>query len=112
MDEHLKEILTFLLSRAIPDVSIRSARISRWAWREYLLVVDPHHATFWDRFRMRYPYCRRLAFEHGANRDSVDNCFCPTFPTREHLIDWVLDTLDLPLGERRLLRFYVRCGGC
>jgi len=100
-------MLTFLLSRAVPDVNVRSARILQWTRRDYFVSVDPHHRFFWDRFRIRYPHYGRVALKYDVWRDSLDNSPCPMFPAKGALIDWLSDTLGLSLGERRLLHLCV-----
>jgi len=109
----VSHVLTFLLSRAVPDESVESARIACWIWKNcfiYSIIVSPRHEVFWERFFKKYPHCERLAFEHGTlGGDSLFRC--PAFSTKEDLINWLSNTLDLSLGERRLLHLCVRCYG-
>jgi len=107
MAEHLKdnEALTFLLSRAIPDIQVTTSRVAWWigarSRRRYFVDVYPEHLRYWSRFREKYPSSVQLALERGA--ESVTTT-CPEFCSREDLLDWLLDVIGLSQGERNLLR--------
>ena len=102
----MTQLLTFLLSRAVPEVYVASVEVKRWSPKEgYFIYVEPHHVDFWGYFRIKYPHYRHLALKHGAERFTLGHC-CPKFPTQEDLLGWVMDVLNLTQGERDFLRLY------
>jgi len=112
--------LTFLLSRAVPDVcvwrvevvkSLVPVRIFRGLKRmcfktgvSYSFDVRPEPYLYWRRFKEIYPRWRRLAFKCGQRHSVVICELCPEFASRSMLIEWLSDVLDLSQGERNLLR--------
>jgi len=99
-------VLTHILSHAVPEIRVEQAQIACWIVDEqsaYFIVVHPDHIEYWLNFHKRYPQYKHLALKHGAGRHTLGYC-CPEFPTRGDLISWLADTLDLPQGERNLLR--------
>ena len=97
-------MLAAVLSRAVPDVQVKSAEIVKSSARAVCWIrVSPNHDRYWRRFKEVYPYYRHLALKHGAERFTLGHC-CPKFPTREDLLDWVVDVLNLTQGERDFLR--------
>jgi len=94
-------MLTYLLSRAVPNVYVSYAVITdSFGVAGYFILVDPEHTEYWTWFKRRYPHCVSLAQDRGANV----NAACPEFPTQKGLLDWLSDTLGLSQGERNLLR--------
>ncbi|RLI43467.1 hypothetical protein DRO59_00950 [Candidatus Bathyarchaeota archaeon] len=93
-----------MLCRAVPEVLVEAAIVSHWTSGgedEYFIFVYPDHAEYWTHFRKRYPYYKQVALRYGASAGSQ---YCPVFPTREKLIYWLSDVLNLSQGERNLLQ--------
>jgi len=111
----MSRFLTQLLASVVPEVHVKSARVSRRGWysykvggelSEYYILVEPCHKDYWGHFHIRYPHCKQLARAHGAEELDLDlghRC-CPEFYTKEDLVSWLADTLGLSQGERKLLR--------
>ena len=107
----LSWFLTQLLARAVPEVYVESTRIEHWdlpKWgvRDYFIVVEPHHRDYWGCFRRKYPHYKRLACARGVEELDLElgRRQCPVFHSKEDLLGWLADTLDLTQGERKLLK--------
>jgi len=120
----MKHLITFILSRAVPDVYVETARMvgtitdPQWgldleagAFRlteievKYTLDVKPEPYLYWRRFREAFPCYEQIAFKYGATAYSVVVCrLCPEFPSQDALVKWLSDVLNLSPGERKLLR--------
>lgn len=100
----MKHLLTFVLSRAVPDVRIKSAVLIETTIGRYWIQVEPDHYEYWERFRRMYPYCKQLARARGVEEHDLGYRRCPEFSSKEALIEWLVDTLNLTQGERNLLR--------
>jgi len=98
------ELLTRLLSRAVPDARVELVEIARVDNRFYIHIT-PNHFRYWGRFRRRYFYSMDLAQERGAR---VLHTACPEFHTKRDLIDWLSDMLKLTQGERNLLHLSIK----
>jgi len=123
----MKHLMTFILSRAVPDVYVETAQIvgtvtdPQWgldlvagAFRlikieaKYTLDVKPDPHLYWRRFREAFPWYEQIAFKYGATAYSVVVCrLCLEFPSQDALVGWISDVLNLSPGERKLLRL---CG--
>jgi len=101
-------ILTYIMSSAVPHVLVESAVIVRVNGC-YHIHVSPNHLGYWSAFRRRYPEAVTRALKYGA-RIMIDrvgtlvSLACPEFITKEDLLSWLEDVLNLSQGERRLLR--------
>ena len=99
-------LLTQILREAnVSDID--AAVIQRSEDRDHLwwyILASPRHATFWSRFKSRYPKWRELARRYGASRFSIgETGWCPEFLRPEDLLHWLADTLELSRGIRNLL---------
>ncbi|RLI41740.1 hypothetical protein DRO59_06075 [Candidatus Bathyarchaeota archaeon] len=104
----MSRLITHLLSRAVPDVQIESARVFKAA-NIYWFVVEPDHYSYWDRFRKIHLNWKRIALKYKAVKVSVASPgFCPAFTSGEDLFNWMFDVLELTQGERNLLLLCVR----
>jgi len=98
------DLLTSILSRAVPEVSIVKAKITLWPpTGMYSIIVHPDHVMYWFCFYKRYPHYKQIALRYGVKEQSV-NSLCLEFPTSEGLVNWLFDVIEMPQGERRLLR--------
>ncbi len=101
----MSRMLTHILSHAVPDVRVESARVTcaplQGDCRHYFIFVYPSHGIYWARFKERYFYWKRVALEYEA--EAVEAA-CPEFNTRESLMNWLFDVLVLSRGERDLLK--------
>ena len=101
--------LTYILSRAVSGVRVTSATVIRTdrtkCWFQeivlgrstYWIQVDPDHSTYWKCFKEAYPNWEQVA------RRCRTLSVCPEFYTKEDLIEWLANTLNLSRGERKLL---------
>ena len=103
--------LTQLLARVVPEVYVESARIEHWGlpkWgiNDYYIVVEPYHRDYWECFRQKYPHSVQLACARGVEKLDLElgRRQCPVFHSKEDLLGWLVDTLDLTRGERKLLK--------
>lgn len=122
----MMSFLTFLLSRAVPDVRVWKVEIvelatlqrdycsdleggiiNSVAWGSmYSLDVRPEPYVYWKRFKEIYPHWKQLAHKYKPSPYSVViRKLCPEFPTKEALLSWLADVLNLSRGKRRLLYF-------
>ena len=59
-------MLTTILSRAVPDVRVESARVEQWfTAKMYWIHVRPSHEKYWERFMELYPHWKQAGFRHG-----------------------------------------------
>lgn len=105
----MTQILTYILSRAVPDVYVGSVEVVKRDFgslgARYWLRVEPYHDVYWSRFQELYPHFDRVAAKYGAVGYSLmTGWLCPEFPSKKDLIGWLADTLNLSQGERDLLR--------
>jgi len=107
----MERFLTYILSRAVPEVYVESARIEHWEllkWgiNDYYIVVEPYHRDYWGCFRRKYPHSVQLACARSVEKLELELGLrqCPVFHSREDLLGWLVDTLDLTQGERKLLK--------
>ena len=113
----MPQMLTSLLTHAVPDVRVESASLVKtfralWLW-SYWISVEPNHYRYWQRFKEIYPHWKRVAFTYHARKDSLSSCgFCPEFAALEDLFGWLFEVLELTRGERRLLFLCEGCRGC
>lgn len=99
-------ILTRVLARAVPDIHINSARVTRWPVEEsYFINALPVHLEYWMRFKEIYPHWKQAAVNHNATKLL---CPCPEFNTEEDLVSWLIDVLSLTRGVKSLLRLALR----
>ncbi|RLI41746.1 hypothetical protein DRO59_06105 [Candidatus Bathyarchaeota archaeon] len=100
------QVLTLIMSRAVPDVQIESAEVVESVSRTlslYWIRVKPNHDKYWERFMVLYPHWKQVGwFRNLGSR------FVPIFPSRAMLIDWLSDVLGLTQGERNFLQLCVR----
>ena len=104
-------VLTYIMSSTVPHVLVESVVI-KYVNGCYHIHVSPNHLGYWDAFRRRYPGAVMRALEYGAqvviNKGStLVTLACPEFTTKEDLLSWLEDVLNLSHGERRLLRLCV-----
>jgi len=99
----LMQMLTHILSHAVPDVRVKSAVLVKTAIGRYWIQVEPDHYGYWERFRQMYPHYKQLARARGVKELDLGYRRCPEFYSEEALIDWLADTLGLSQGERKLL---------
>jgi len=106
----MERFLTYILSRAVPEVHVERVKISYWSMdRTYFISVYPSQMKYWLCFRKKYPHWRQVALKYTMEEQVVSE-FCPEFFTQKGLLDWLADTLGLSRGERNLLRLSV-CRG-
>ena len=97
-------MLATILSRAVPDVRVESARVEQWfTAKMYWIQVEPSHERYWERFMELYPHWKRVGFRHGL----LGFKLTPIFSSRAKVIEWLSDVLDLTQGENNLLRLSV-----
>ncbi len=96
-------MLTRILSRAVPDVHVESATLTRAPTGHYWIRVEPDHGKYWERFGRKYPYHKLVACARFVGGWDLTHYRCPEFRSKEALIDWLVDTLGLSQGERKLL---------
>ncbi len=104
----MSRLLTFIMSRAVPDARVESAWVTHVPWwdiRLYFIFVDPFHSDYWIQFKKRYPYWERVALKYGAK---AIEAACPEFDSFENLMNWLFDVLILPQGERNLLQLLMK----
>jgi len=104
----MSQLLTMILSRAVPKVRVESATVVRASSGLYWILVRPNHYGYWERFRETYSYGAKIAFSKRATKESIARGFCPEFVALEGLFEWLSDVLKLTQGERKLL---LLCGG-
>jgi len=63
--------------------------------------VEPHHYDFWESFKNTFPAWRSNALKYCAH--FLDSTACPEFKRIEDLLEWLVETLELPSGFRQLL---------
>ncbi|RLI41747.1 hypothetical protein DRO59_06110 [Candidatus Bathyarchaeota archaeon] len=101
----MSQQLTEIMSRAVPEVEVKSAVIaSPWSTR-FFIYVEPNHSDYWLWFKRGHPRWRRIALKYEV---VTTDAACPEFGSYENLVSWLLDVLNLSQGERNLLRFCVR----
>jgi len=97
------QVLIYIMSRAVPNMSINSLSITTSLTSEmYYILVSPDHKGYWAQFKRKYPSSVRLAQEWGAR---VDKVACPEFTTIKNLLGWLSEVLGLTQGEEKLLYF-------
>jgi len=101
--------LTRVLARAVPDVRVESAVLIRATVGYYWIQVEPDHYEYWERFRKKYPHCAQLARACGVEAWGLMYRGCPEFRSKEDLLGWLVDTLDLTQGEKSLLKIWCKC---
>jgi len=97
-------MLTRILSRAVPEVRVESATLTRAPTGHYWIRVEPDHGKYWRRFGRKYPHHKLVACARFVGEWDSVYYNCPEFCSKEALIDWLVDTLGLTQGERKLLR--------
>jgi len=111
----VSQVLTQLLTSAVPDVYVKSATVIRALPNLYWILVDPDHGYYWERFGEIYPHWKRVALTYHVRKDSLgQRGFCPEFDDLKNLLSWLFEVLELPQGERKLLLLllYERCKRC
>ena len=109
------DLLTSVLARAVPEVRVESVEVKWWSDEPdtsdevYVVFVEPDHKRYWERFHVRYPHYKYIALRYGAKKHTLE-CLCPEFPTLKGLLGWLIDTLNLPQGERNLLHLFTETG--
>lgn len=101
-------ILTHILSFAVPHVLVETTVIVRVNGC-YHIHVSPNHLGYWNTFRRKYSEANACALKYGARImigriGTTVTLACPEFITKEDLLSWLEDVLNLSQGERRLLR--------
>ena len=97
-------VLTPVLARAVPEVRVESVVLTKTLTGHYWIRVVPEHYEYWERFKRKYPHCERLARARSVEEWSLTYRSCPEFHSKEDLLGWLVDTLDLTRGERKLLK--------
>ena len=119
----MTHLLTSVLSRAVPEVKVESVQVvgtptgPQWALDlevgelrlvtiepKYTFFVKPDPCSYWRRFKEKYPHWAQVALKYGAAVSPLVCKLCPEFPSRDALVNWLSDTLDLSQGEHNLLR--------
>jgi len=101
------QMLTRVLSRAVPEVYVEHARVSDYTRSGLFFIhVLPDHCGYWRRFKKKYPSYVRSAQKRNARK--VSGIYCPEFRSPCLLIDWLSEVLGLTEGERKLLLLDVR----
>jgi len=109
----VSQVLTQLLTSAVPDVYVKSATVIRALPNLYWILVDPDHGYYWERFGEIYPHWKRVALTYHVRKDSLgQRGFCPEFDDLKNLLSWLFEVLELPQGELLLLLLYERCKRC
>jgi len=102
-------LLTFIMSRAVPEVHVERVKISYWPMdRTYYISVYPSQMKYWLCFRKKYPYWRQVALKYTME-ERVASTFCPEFHTKKDLINWLIDVVSVTEGERKLLKILFGC---
>jgi len=104
----MSQMLTSIMSRAVPGARVESAWVSHVPWwdvRLYFIFVDPDHSGYWLQFKKRHPHWERVALKYGAK---AIEAACPEFDSFENLMNWLFDVLILPQGERNLLQLLMK----
>ncbi|RLI43466.1 hypothetical protein DRO59_00945 [Candidatus Bathyarchaeota archaeon] len=71
----------------------------------YFINILPAHMEYWVWFKKTYPHWKQVAVSHNAV--ALDTP-CPEFNTKEDLINWLIDVVNVTEGERSLLRLVLR----
>ena len=102
----MSRLLTVILNRAVQGICVKHARLDNQTDDGlFFILVQPDHFRYWERFKVKYPKCARLARKRGA---VIFDRFCPEFRSPYVLIDWLSEVLGLTDGTRKLLLLDVR----
>jgi len=63
--------------------------------------VEPCHYAFWESFKATFPAWRSNALKYRVH--FLDSTACPEFKRIEDLLEWLVETLELPSGFSQLL---------
>ena len=104
------DLLTLIMSRAVPEVKVESVEV-RSTRKKYWINVEPNNPWYWLKFKKTYPRWKQDAVANGVVNLTWLESFerfglygvCPLFPTQKNLLDWLSDVLNLSHGERSLL---------
>jgi len=97
----MSQLLTIILNHAVQGVCVKHARLDSQTSNDlFFILVQPNHLRYWDRFKVKYPNCTRLAQKRGA---VIFDRYCPEFRSPYVLIDWLSEVLSLTDGARKLL---------
>ncbi|RLI42720.1 hypothetical protein DRO59_03285 [Candidatus Bathyarchaeota archaeon] len=81
------------------DERIRRAYVTYGGKGRFIWVV-PNHYNFWRRFKATFSnWCLSAKKNHVVTTESV----CPEFSQVEDLISWLVETMGLPSGLKKLL---------
>jgi len=98
----VSQVLTQLLTSAVPDVYVEHARLDNHTHGGlFYILVRPDHSRYWGRFKKKYPYCMWLAFQKHDAR--IFSAYCPEFRSPRALVDWLSEVLGLTNGVHRFL---------
>ncbi|RLI42739.1 hypothetical protein DRO59_03150 [Candidatus Bathyarchaeota archaeon] len=98
----LTKVLQDRCGTEVRRISIPYGR-GRFVW------VEPNHYNFWRRFKTLFPnWCSNAKKNHAVSTESV----CPEFDQVEDLISWLVETMGLPNGFRKLLMLEVVSREC
>ncbi|RLF81096.1 hypothetical protein DRN32_01700 [Thermococci archaeon] len=98
-------MLTTILSRAAPDVQVKTVRVEQWFTAQmYWVHVEPSHEEYWARFMELYPHWKQAGLRYGL----LGFKLTPIFSSRTGVIEWLSDVLGLTRGESNLLQLSVR----
>lgn len=94
------QVLTHILSRAVPDIYVTAAEIVTTPIRaRYRIQIRPSHIVYWTQFKERYPHWEKVGSRYGC----MVFRFAPSFPSCVLLVGWLTDVLGLTNGEKNLL---------
>lgn len=94
------QVLTYILSRAMPNIYVAAAEIVTTPIRaRYRIQIRPSHIVYWTQFKERYPHWEKVGSRYGC----MVFRFAPSFPSCVLLVEWLTDVLGLTNGEKNLL---------
>jgi len=97
----------------VPDVYVGSVKIvANGRGCRFYFRVSPNHRMYWTQFQVKYPEFIFLACKkYGALTElNGFSCFCPEFPSKEDLLDWLARVVSATQRERRFLRLCMERG--
>ncbi|RLB03994.1 MAG: hypothetical protein DRG59_10895 [Deltaproteobacteria bacterium] len=78
------------------------AYFCRGIMRGWFILVEPYQEWSWGAFFDKYPNARNIAERLGGRVGYYPGC--PSFDSRECLVDWLATVLKLPRGTANLLK--------
>ena len=101
----------WLLTKVLHDMCDgRVRRIYIPYGRGRFIWVEPHHCIFWERLKALFPKWRSNAEKYHAIL--TESIVCPEFDRVEDLVSWLVETMGLPNGFKKLLMLEVVSRGC